>query len=436
MDDEKVDGPQTQMKAWERFVAALQKEFPALGGHPWLHALRLVRFDAANLYLEAASPIELAWFEEHIRPLLKKNLFNENFRPIKVHVQAAGAKVASAASVGITSTPFSPSPLDPGLTLNHFISTEQNNVVVKLIQEWLKKGASPFNPLFLFGPESSGKTHLLMSLADALQTKKQKVFYVTADTFTEHVVQAIRGGRMQEFRSIYRDIDVLLVDNIHRLAGRAATQEEFFHTFNNLHTLGKQIVLSSPVAPSKIEEIEPRLISRFEWGIVLPLERLPSSILLEKKAQMWDIPLSPELATFLLTRFPSNPLLALQALALRVPGKEPISVLAAEKILKDLLAKEEAKGSTPEKIVKALSAHFGIKPEDLTGKSQTREFALPRQIAMYLCRKNLNLPFQTIGKFFSRDHSTVMSSVKQIEQACEGKQAKVLEAVEVGGKNS
>ncbi|HEY4255477.1 MAG TPA: DnaA/Hda family protein [Chlamydiales bacterium] len=398
--------------------------------NPYLQSLRVARFDAANLYLEATSPIELAWFEEHIRPLLKKNLFNENFRPIKVHAQAAGTKAAAPQKMGIQSTPFASTSLDPSLTLAHFLETEQNKVVLKLIHEWLEKGSIPFNPLFLFGPQLSGKTHLLMGLANALQSKKQAVFYVTADTFTEHVVQAIRGGRMQEFRNIYRDIDVLLIDDIHRLGGRAATQEEFFHTFNNLHTLGKQIVLSSPHPPSKLEEIEPRLISRFEWGIALSLEPAPVNLLLKQKAAQWDFSLPEELSIFLATRFPSNPLFALQALVLRTPPKQPLTIFAVEKILKDLLAKEEIHAITPEKLVKTLSAHFGIKPEDLTGKSQTREFALPRQIAMYLCRKKLNMPFQAIGKFFSRDHSTVMSSVKQIEQALLSKESKVTEAVE------
>jgi len=252
--------------------------------------------------------------------------------------------------------------------------------------------------------------------------------------FTEHVVQAIRQGRMHEFRAVYRDIDVLLVDNVHRLAGRAATQEEFFHTFNTLHTLGKQIVLTSPLPPSKLEEIEPRLISRFEWGVVLSIENVEAEILLRKKAAAWNVKFSDELCAFLAEKFPNNPVLALQALALRAPKHETLSVVAAQTLLKDLLAKQTENALTPEKVVKNLSSHFGITPEDVTGKSQMREFALPRQIAMYMCRKKLEMPFQAIGKFFGRDHSTVMSSVKQIEKAVEEKQAKVLEAIECNSK--
>jgi chromosomal replication initiator protein len=289
----------------------------------------------------------------------------------------------------------------------------------------------PVQPAVFVWASIIRKTHLLTAIA---QNWKSRVFYITADAFTEHVVQAIRQGRMHEFRGLYRDIDVLLVDDVHRLGGRAATQEEFFHTFNTLHTLGKQIVLSSPVAPSKLEEIEPRLISRFEWGVVLSIEPVNAEVLLRKKAAVWNVKLTDELCTFLAEKFPLNPVLALQALVLRAPRNEPLSVVAAQTLLKDLLAKQTENALTPEKVVKHLSTHFGITPEDVTGKSQMREFALPRQIAMYLCRKKLEMPFQAIGKFFGRDHSTVMSSVKQIEKAVEEKQVKVLEAMEHSSK--
>ena len=268
-----------------------------------------------------------------------------------------------------------------------------------------------------------------MAAATALSKAGKKVFYVSAKTFTEHVVQAIRASRMQEFRLIYRNIDVLLVDNVDQLAGRAATQEEFFHTFNTLHTTGKQIVLASSLAPSNLTDIEPRLVSRFEWGIALGMGAPPPRSVLVQKAKGYNIPLDEQLTLFLLEKFPNDPLLALQALGLRTEMRSPLSIVAAEKILADLMKQEEIKSITPEKIVKNISAHFGIKPEDLTGKSQTREFALPRQIAMYVCRQKLNMPFQAIGKFFGRDHSTVMSSVKQIQSQVDAKHREVTDAV-------
>src|SRR5262249_17894594 len=154
-------------------------------------AIRVTRFDAANLYLEAPTPLELAWFEEHIKPLLKNNLFNENHRPVKVHIVVAGSFKTVSSQTSSPPTSFTPSPLDPHLTLSHFLTTAQNEVPSKLLHDWVNSGKCPFNPLFLFGPKSSGKTHLLTAVALAL---KSRVFYITADAFTEHVVQAIRQG--------------------------------------------------------------------------------------------------------------------------------------------------------------------------------------------------------------------------------------------------
>jgi chromosomal replication initiator protein len=225
---------------------------------------------------------------------------------------------------------------------------------------------------------------------------------------------------MQNFRKIYRDIDALIIDDIHIFSRKAATQEEFFHTFNTLHTLGRQILISANVAPPQLSEVEPRLISRFEWGVSLSLEKGPFTPILQKKAALWNMPLSDDLLAFLLEKCPRDPILALQALALRTKGT-PVTPLVAEKLLKDLLAKEQEHILTSEQVVKTIAAHYGITSEDLLGKSQMRECALPRQIAMYFCRQRLKWPFQKIGDLFNRDHSTVMSSIKQIQKSLDEK---------------
>jgi chromosomal replication initiator protein len=417
------------MKAWEQFLSRLEQELGSEVVNRWLKPIRILRFDAANLHLEAPDPLIASWFEEYIRPRLKRGFFNENFRPVKVYLHIQGAKKEPGPAPGQSAVRLNPDSIDPSLTLSDFSLDPNNEVAWKLIQEWTTTNQCPFNPVFLFGPKGSGKTHLLMGAALELIKAKKKVFYVNADTFTEHVVQAIRKGQMQEFRKVYRDIDVLLVDDVDRLAGRAATQEEFFHTFNTLHTAGKQIVLTSKFPPSKIEEIEPRLISRFEWGVTLKLEKAPSETIIQLKAKLWNLSLTPELFAFLIHRFPSDPVAPLQALALRMNPNEPLTLSVAEKLLADLLRSEAERAITPEKVVKALSTHFGIKPEDLLGKSQTKEIALPRQIAMYICRESLKMPFQAIGKTFQRDHSTVMSSVKQVQKSVQEKEPAILVAL-------
>jgi chromosomal replication initiator protein len=403
------------MREWQQFLSALEQELGSEVVKKWIP--QMIRFDAGNIYLEAKDSFQASWFEEHVRPRLK-GFVNHNQRPIKVHLLLE--KKESPKPQETRTLSFNPDPIDPEMTLENFIPDPSNLVAYKLLLE-----NSPFNPLYLSGPPGSGKTHLLMGAAIALKKMGKKVFFIRAETFTEHVVQAIRLGQMQEFRKVYRDIDALLIDDIHIFSRKAATQEEFFHTFNTLHTIGRPIVLSANVTPSHLQEIEPRLISRFEWGISLEIGKTPPLPILEKKAALWKMDLSKELIAWLIERF-KNPILALQALAFRCKGSPP-TLLMAERLLKDLLEKEQEIAITPEKIVKSTASHYGITSEDILGKSQMREVALPRQVAMYLCRQKLNLPYQKIGEIFSRDHSTVMSSIKQIQKALEEKKIDSIE---------
>ncbi len=421
------------MKEWEQFLSDTEQELGPSIVDQWLRPLKVLRFDAANLYLEAKEPMQLSWFEEHIKPRLKKNGFvNENNRPIKVHIGSVSKKTPFFAAPQTPLT-FSSRSLDPACTIENFSTAPGNLMAYKLLSELANTGSSFFNPIYVYGPKGSGKTHLLMAVAGKLSSTR-KVFYTTADAFTDHVVQAIRAASMPALRRIYRDIDILIVDEVDRFGGRAATQEEFFHTFNALHTAGKQIILSSQLPPSKLQEIESRLISRFEWGIAVGMEKADVAHVLKQKAVEWNLVLLPELLEFLLTKFPLDPVIALQALALRSQTKDPIGATAAAHILKDLLAKEVSQARTPDGVVKILAAHFGIKKEDLIGKAQSREIALPRKIAMYVCREVLKMAFQAIGKYFDRDHSTVMSSVKQIQKEIDEKNEEILEATMAASK--
>lgn len=405
------------MEAWQQFISQLEKELGTAAVQKWVP--KLLRFDAANLYLEQPDSFQMAWFEEHVRPRLK-GLLNNNGRPIKVHLEEV-KKAAPKQEEG-PSLLLRPTPLDPELNFDNFIPSEKNLVVYKLLTEM-----PPFNPIYIYGPPGSGKTHLLMSTAHMLQKQGKRVFFVRAETFTEHVVQAIRLGQMQNFRKVYRDIDVLIVDDIHILSKKLATQEEFFHTFNTLHTSGRLVLLSANTAPTQLSEIEERLISRFEWGISLGLSKPDMLPILEKKAALWQMKIDKSLLNFLIEKFPTSPIMALQALAFRAKGA-PLTQTLTEQLLKDMTAKEEVNALTFERIVKTVAGHYGITSEDLLGKSQMREFAVARQVAMYYCREKLKLPYQKIGELFGRDHSTVMSSVKQIQKNIEEKKTP-----EVGG---
>lgn len=400
------------MKEWQEFLAELERDLSPEIVRKWVP--KLVRFDAANIYLEAADSFQVNWFEEHARPKLKL-LTNANNRPIKVHLlHQINEKKARERKDGITLS-FRPDPLDAQNALEYFIPSGKSLVVHKLLED-----PSPFNPVYIYGPKGAGKTHLLMGYALNLQKMGKRVFFVRAETFTEHVVQAIRLGAMQQFRKVYREIDALVIDDIHIFSKKTATQEEFFHTFNTLHTQGRQILISANCQPCQLHEVEPRLISRFEWGISLEVGKSEGSSILRQKGVLWKVSLTDDLIHWLLEKFPNDPVLALQALVFRAKGAL-LNISFAEQLLKDLLAKERENALTPEKIVKWVAAHYGITSEDILGKSQMRSIALPRQVAMYFCREKLKLAFQKIGELFGRDHSTVMSSIKQIQKGIEEK---------------
>jgi len=415
------------MQAWDDFLSAQEKRLGKATIDKWLRPLRVVHFDSGNLYLEADGTFQLHWFEEQMRPCLAAELVNNNHRPIKVHIslkETQPEKEKGKAHPQREPLVFSSDVLDQTATFENFIPPQDSLVSYRLLEE-LAHSTSPQipNPIFLWGETGSGKTHLLMALAYAFQKRGLKTRYCRTETFTQHVVAAIRNSEMTQLRSTYRAADVLIFDDVHQLARKDATQEEFFHTFNALHTTQRQLILSSAVPPALLTDIEPRLISRFEWGITLHMGKLDSeelATLLDKRCSTLNLSISPEVRAFLIETFPHCTLLkcALEALILRahLQAYSSLDVTEVQALLSDLIVKEQEKKLTSEKIISSTATHFGIRSEAIVGKAQTQECVWPRQLAMYLCRKELKMSYNTLGRLFVRDHSTVMASVKQVEK--------------------
>lgn len=428
------------MKAWKEFLAEQEKALGKGVVKKWLAPLKVAAYDAGNLYLEAEDSFQAAWFEEHIRPSLK--LENNNRKKIKVHLTAPTIpppkikkKRGEERKEG-EKKPLLPPPFllqfdasDPSYSLSNFIVTKESELAYRFLTHLIHHtDPTPINPVYIHGVAGTGKTHLLMACANELHQQGLKVAYVRAETFTEHVVKAIRAGEMAYFRQSYRNSDVLIVDDVHIFSRKSATQEEFFHTFNTLHLDGKQIILSAPCAPAELEMIEPRLVSRFEWGIVLPLETvtpLELKQILHQKLSDLQLSLPQSITDYLVETFPGTHSLTrmLQALLLRTHQERTsfndLSLTYVKQLLADLIIEEQKGALTPEKVIHFVARHFDIEAEDLLGKAQTKGCVLPRQIAMTICRTRLKLPFLKIGSLFGRDHSTVMTSVKAILKGLE-----------------
>lgn len=439
------------MHAWEKFVAAQELELGSETVQKWLKTLKILRYDACNLYLEAQDAFQAMWFEEHIRQSVQMKLFNNNNKRIKVHLSIANIAAKSKYNRQKKEKQAEPirstfnlqfDDIDPYCTFSNFIVSQANQLTYKVFSQVAgfdvekKRPFTPepsaFNPIYVHGSSGVGKTHLLMATVHLLRQRGVKVLFSRAQGFTDHVVSAIRAGEMSLFRQAYRNSDVLIIDDIHVFSRKGATQEEFFHTFNTLHVAGKQIILSANCAPGDLQYIEPRLVSRFEWGIVLSLEipsREEAGQILQQKASVMQHPIHAKVIEFLLDSFSSCKSLnrALEALILRShlnghaskPLHAHLTVPLARQILSDLIHEEQQAALTPARIVQGVAEHFGIKPEDVLGKAQTRDCVLPRQISMHLCRHQLKMPYVKIGDLFDKDHSTVMSSVKLIQKGIE-----------------
>lgn len=402
------------MKEWFTFLDEHQKTVGVDAIERWARTLKILHFDAGNLYLEASDPFQLNWFEQYLRPLIKQSLQSLSGRPIRVHLTLAGAALKEPKKEWKPPLDLHPDSLLSNCTFETYFGGETNDFNLKLFKETLIHKS--YNPIYLQGADGAGKTHLLMAAAHFLKNQNRSVFYVKADRFTQHIVAAIRSGAMQTLRDLYRKHDVLILDEVETLSDRTASQEELFHTFNTLHLAGKQIVIAGDSLPSDLRGIEPRLTSRFEWGLVLSLKPLTEA---DRKAYLTQLFTRKKVPLHLvpecLALFPTIPLLnrAADILEVRTRDTAPTPALL-QTWLSPLIQEQQKKALSSDVILQAVARHFDIHLDDLQGRSQTQEHATPRQIAMYLCRNELHLPYMKIAELFSRDHSTVMTSVKLI----------------------
>jgi chromosomal replication initiator protein len=318
-----------------------------------------------------------------------------------------------------------PSHFTPKYVFSTFVVGKSNELAHAAAKAVAANPSESYNPLFLYGGVGLGKTHLLHAIGhEILRTRPQlRVLYLAAEQFVNELINSIRFERMPEFRERYRTIDVLLIDDIQFIANKERTQEEFFHTFNTLYTSQKQIILTSDSSPRNIPTLEERLRSRFEWGLIADIQPpdLETKVaILQRKAYQESTELPDDVAEFIAQQVKSN-IRELEGLLTRViafaslTGK-PLSHALARETLKDILP-EEGKKPAAADIIKAVARHYDLKVADVKSKSNARQIVIPRQVAMYLCKKLTDLSYPEIGKLFNdKHHSTVMYSVEKVSE--------------------
>lgn len=317
----------------------------------------------------------------------------------------------------------SPLALNPKFTFDSFVVGSCNQFAHAAAQSVAMNPSRSYNPLYIYGGVGMGKTHLMHAIGRALMTRgKMRIIYTTSERFTNEVVSSIKHERMPQLRSRYRTADVLLIDDIQSLGSKERTQEEFFHTFNELHDAQKQIVISSDCPPREISGLVERLRSRFEWGLmadIQPPDLETKMAILERKAEMMGITLPNEVSTYVASKTKSN-VRELEGALVKLTAyssltHNPVTIAMAQQVLKDLLQKQDRR-ITIDSIQRAVAERFMIKPAQLKEKSNRKEIVQPRQVAMYLVKELTQASLPEIGRAFGgKHHTTVLHSINKID---------------------
>ena len=314
--------------------------------------------------------------------------------------------------------------LNPKYTFDSFVIGNSNRFAHAASWAVAESPAKAYNPLFIYGGVGLGKTHLMHAIGHYVlkNNPNAKVVYVSSEKFTNELINAIKDDKNEEFRNKYRNVDILLIDDIQFIAGKERTQEEFFHTFNALHDANKQIILSSDRPPKEIPTLEDRLRSRFEWGLIADIQ-VPDfetrMAILKKKADVEKLSVANEVMVYIATKIKSN-IRELEGALIRIVAyssltNREITVDLASEALKDIISKKQGKHITIEIIQDIVASYFNLRVDDLKSQRRTRNVSYPRQIAMYLSRKLTDMSLPKIGEEFGgRDHTTVIHAYEKI----------------------
>jgi chromosomal replication initiator protein len=407
---------------WSLLQRQLQQQLDPEEYATWFRPLRVGDEDGRKLVLVAPNSRFLHTLEESYRPMVDRAVAGLGDPGFQVLFSLDGAELPSDEQ---PLTPTASSSLNPKYLFRNFVEGKSNEFASAAAKRVAENPSHSYNPLFLYGGVGLGKTHLLHAIGHEILRNQPhlRVLYLAAEQFVNELINSIRFERMPAFRERYRTIDVLMIDDVQFIANKERTQEEFFHTFNTLYTSQKQIILSSDSSPRNIPTLEERLRSRFEWGLIAdiqPPDLETKMAILQRKAALENVQLPEEVAEFIAQQVKSN-IRELEGLLTRVmafsslTGK-PLSPALARETLKDILPEEGKKPAAAE-IIKFVARHYDLKVSEIKSKSNSRQIVIPRQVAMFLCKKLTDLSYPEIGKLFNdKHHSTVMYSCETVQK--------------------
>ena len=423
---------------WKKLLDSLEKELSSHVYDRWLSPIKAVCFEKDILTLGVPDEFFKSWIIDHYGPmihLMLKDITESEFSSIQydiVGMKASPAPTSKTSSGSFVSKVFSSSngintaqELNIKYTFETFVVGPSNRFAHAASMAVAETPAKAYNPLFIYGPVGLGKTHLMQAIGQETLRRNPdaSVLYITSEKFTNQLINAIKTGTTIKFREKYRTVDCLLIDDIHFIAGKEATMEEFFHTFNTLYDAHKQIVVSSDKPPKDINNLEERLVSRFEWGLVTdiqPPDYETRTAILRKKADRENLYIPDSVTSFIADKIKSN-IRELEGALIRVVaysklvGKE-VDEIVAKEVLKDLIV-ETGKKITIDLIQRKVAEYFEIRPSDMTAKRRSQNVVYPRHVAMFLSRELTSLSFPEIGEHFGgRDHTTVLHACDKIKK--------------------
>jgi chromosomal replication initiator protein len=435
-------------QVWRAALGELQVSLSPANFETWLRDTNLVDVEENRFRIAVPNGFAKDWLETRYRSLISQTLA----RIVGYSVQVEF--VVAPTEPGVTEPGVSPAPatgtvapasagsqhvrveptrvggeggatnINPRYTFANFIVGSANRLAHAASLSVAERPGHAYNPLFLYGGVGLGKTHLMHAIGNQVIAKfpRKRVVYATSEKFTNEFITSIQQGKIDEFRSRYRRIDLLLIDDIQFIADKERTQEEFFHTFNTIHEDGKQIVLSSDRPPKAILTLEERLRSRFEWGLIADLTApdLETRIaILRAKAEEGGVPIGSDVVEFIARKVVSN-IRELEGALNRIVayasmGAMPISIELAQAVLSNVLYNPKKRLVTPERITKAVADYYGVQLDALKGQKRDRAIVVPRQIAMFLMREETDVSLLRIGaELGGRDHSTVLHACDKI----------------------